>query len=353
MLTKFGDPDRSSDLPVAKLSPIATVDLCLFACQKARDHKKESMPAMGAMSTTNKTILAASALLLCGAVGYTLWQEQGGASTPSAMLSTDAGGDVIAALEQQIRDNPDNAETWSALANARFDQGQFSAAAESYQKATSLSPRSAGLWSAYGESLVMASTRDPMPAAAAAAFEKAITLDPKEPRARYFMAVKKDLSGDHQGAINDWFALLADTPAGAPWEADLRRTIEQVGAIHKIDVAPRLAAIKAPAAPPLSAQDMPVAARAIPGPTRADMEAASQLPKGQQDAMIDGMIASLESKIAANPQNVDQWIMLMRSRMTLGETNKAAKALQNAVAANPAAAARLRAQAKLLAVPGA
>src|SRR3546814_10547184 len=79
----------------------------------------------------------------------------------------------------------------------------------------------------------------------------------------------------HRGAIDDWFALLADTPQGAPWEADLRRTIEQVGAIHKIDVAARLAKTQTRA---LTPNEMPVAARAIPGPTRAEMEAASQLP---------------------------------------------------------------------------
>ena len=82
----------------------------------------------------------------------------------------------------------------------------------------------------------MASPRDPMPPAAAEAFDKAIALNPKDPRARYFMAVKKDIAGDHKGAIDEWFALLADTPQGAPWEADLRRTIEQVGKIHKIDL---------------------------------------------------------------------------------------------------------------------
>ena len=89
----------------------------------------------------------------------------------------------------------------------------------------------------------MASPRDPMPPAAAEAFDKAIALNPKDPRARYFMAVKKDIAGDHKGAIDEWFALLADTPQGAPWEADLRRTIEQVGAINKIDVAARLSLI--------------------------------------------------------------------------------------------------------------
>src|SRR3546814_2684551 len=80
---------------------------------------------------------------------------------------------------------------------------------------------------------------------------------------------------------------------------------------------------------------MPVAARAIPGPSRADMEAASQLPKGQQDAMIQGMVSGLEAKLAANPADVDRWIMLMRSRMTLGETAKAAQALKDGIAANP------------------
>src|SRR3546814_18031263 len=90
----------------------------------------------------------------------------------------------------------------------------------------------------------MASDSEPMPAAASEAFDKAIALDAKDPRARYFLAVRKDIGGDHQGAIDDWFALLSDTPRGAPWEADLRRTIEQVGALHTLEVAGRLAAAR-------------------------------------------------------------------------------------------------------------
>jgi cytochrome c-type biogenesis protein CcmH len=267
-----------------------------------------------------------------------------------AVAAADGSNSTLAALEKAVLDNPKQPEAWSALAAAHFDDGNFKGAVEAYQKATELSPNSGGLWSALGEALVMASEGDPMPPAALAAFEKAITINAKDPRARYFMAVKKDLTGDHQGAINDWFALLADTPSGAPWEADLRRTIEQVAAIHKIDVASRLAATQ-PRAP--TAEEIPLAARAIPGPTRQDMEAASQLPKGQQDAMISGMVASLEGKIAANPKNVDQWIMLMRSRMSLGETQKASKALKDAIAANPEARARLTSQAELLGVPAA
>jgi cytochrome c-type biogenesis protein CcmH len=162
----------------------------------------------------------------------------------------------------------------------------------------------------------------------------------------------KDLAKDHEGAIRDWLALLADTPPGAPWEADLRRTIEQVGKINDIDVSKRLAAIK-PAAPHPSMALPSVATSAIPGPSREQMQAAAALPKGQQDQMVDGMVASLEGKLKANPGNIDGWIMLMRSRMTLGENGKAAAALNRALAANPAQAGRIRDEARILGVPGA
>ena len=197
----------------------------------------------------------------------------------------------------------------------------------------------------------MASAHDPMPPEASAAFDKAVAIDAKEPRARYFLAVRKDLAKDHAGAIRDWLALLADTPPGAPWEADLRRTIEQVGRINHIDVAARLAAVK-PVAP--HAMDLPVSAgAAIPGPTPAQMRAAAGLPKDQQDSMVAGMVASLEAKLDANPGNVDGWIMLMRSRMTLGERDKAKAAYAAARAANPAQSAQLAEAARALGVPGA
>jgi cytochrome c-type biogenesis protein CcmH len=308
------------------------------------------MAESSGISRTNLVILGLAAAALAGAIGYSQWQGSNSAETagPAAATSTNPD-DSLARLEAAARANPDSVDAWQALGAAMFDMNRFADAAAAFEKAANLAPKTAVLWSALGEARVMAS-RDPMPAGALDAFRKAAAIDPKDPRTRYFLAVKRDLDGDHAGAINDWFALLADTPAGAPWEADLRRTIEQVGAIHKIEVASRLAATKPRA---LTAAELPVAARAIPGPSRADMEAASQLPKGQQDAMINSMVAGLEDKLKANPNDVDRWIMLMRSRMTLGESAKASAALKNAIAANPGAAARLRAQAELLGVPGA
>lgn len=310
----------------------------------------DSNKMAGGMTRTAGALLIAAFILLAIAIGYAIWRDSAPAAPDPATQAGAAPSDQLAALEARTKREPESVEAWTALGAARFDLSDFGGAAAAYEKAVALAPESAGLWSALGEARVMASARDPMPPQALAAFEKAIALDAKDPRARYFMAVKKDIGGDHKGAIEDWFALLADTPQGAPWEADLRRTIEQVAAIHKIDVAARLGSTQAR---PLTANEMPVAARAIPGPSRADMEAASQLPKGQQDQMIEGMVDGLEAKLKTDPADVDRWIMLMRSRMTLGESAKAAQALKDGIAANPAAARRLKAQARMLGVPGA
>ncbi|HEX7876155.1 MAG TPA: tetratricopeptide repeat protein [Sphingobium sp.] len=270
------------------------------------------------------------------------------AMSPVASQANDPES-VIRSLQERVGANPNDAEGWQRLGWAYFESGRHADAARAYRRAVKLAPGNATFWSSLGEAVVMASERDPMPNEAAEAFDKAIRIDPKEPRARYFQAVRKDLAKDHEGAIRDWLALLGDTPPGAPWEADLRRTIEQVGKINGIDVVGRLAAVKRQAPHP----DMgSVATAAIPGPTRGQMQAASQLPKGQQDAMIEGMVSGLEAKLKASPGNVDGWIMLMRSRMTLGETAKAKAAYEAARKANPAQAGRIRDEAKLLGVPG-
>ncbi|MBA3055551.1 MAG: hypothetical protein FP826_11600 [Sphingomonadales bacterium] len=310
--------------------------------------------------------LAGAALVLGFAVVHTAMRDKGaGNRAPDSAASAAALADPLGQLEQAARDNPQEAAPWRALAAARFDMGHFAEAVTAYEKAAALAPGEAAVWSALGEARVMASRTDPLPAAAVDAFSKAAALDAKDPRARYFLAVKQDLGGDHQGAIAAWLALLADTPPGAPWEADLRRTIEQVGKIHKIEVASRLAGVKQPAAPagqapPVMAgamaqgamppAGMPVAARAIPGPTAADLKAASAIPPSQQREMAEGMVARLEGKLKTNPANVDGWIMLMRSRVTLGQPDKAGAALKAASAANPGQAARIRAEAGVLGV---
>ena len=304
-----------------------------------------------------RVLLMGAAALAVVSVGYNVLRDRPEKAAvplaPPAMQQPSDPEAVIRGLQDRVGANPNDAEGWQMLGWTYFENGRHADAARAYRRAVKLAPGNPTFWSSLGEAVVMASEHDPMPKEAADAFERAIKLDPKEPRARYFLAVRKDLAKDHEGAIRDWLALLADTPPGAPWEADLKRTIEQVGKINGIDVAGRLAAVKPAPHPAIGSEaGGSVAMGAIPGPSREQMQAASQLPKGQQDAMIEGMVAGLEGKLKANPGNVDGWIMLMRSRMTLGETGKATAAYRAAVAANPAQAGRIRVEARVLGVPG-
>ena len=253
-------------------------------------------------------------------------------------------GDPLAELERRAKAEPDNASAWQELGFAYFELGRFAEAVDAYQHATGADPDSALLWSSLGEALVMASEHDPMPAQAHQAFRKAVALDREDPRARYFMAVEKDLAGDHAGAIADWLALLADTPPGAPWEADLRRTIEQVGKIRSIRVDQRIAAVEAarPKASP--------AVQAIPGPTQEQLTAASSLRPAEQQQMAEGMVARLAARLESQPGDVDGWIMLMRSYQTLGRKDDARGALARALAANPRERSRLEAAAQTLGI---
>ncbi|MXO73530.1 tetratricopeptide repeat protein [Alteraurantiacibacter buctensis] len=272
------------------------------------------------------------------------------ASAEEPVASTgDAELDSLLAATQA---SPDSAEAWQRLAFAYFARNLFAQAAEAYDKAASIAPESAVLWSSLGEARVMASESDPMPAPALAAFRRALELDAKDPRARYFMAVNKDLGGDHEGAIADWLALLADTPPGAPWETDLVRTIQQVGQREGTDLQPRIDTALAARADlpqgPAALPGAPPAMAGIPGPTQEQLAAASSIPPSQQQDMAEAMVARLATRLESNPQNVDGWIMLMRSYRQLGRDEQARSAYARALQANPGAAEQLRAAAETL-----
>lgn len=303
----------------------------------------------GGISRIGMVALGVAAVVAAGAIGYVAWDRAQGDEAPQAPAEM-AGPMTIEQLKERADADPMNAEAWQELGFAYFQAQRFPQAAEAYRQAIEGDKENAVLWSALGEARVMSQQlgEEPLPADAIAAFERAIELDAQDPRARYFLAVRKDLAGDHQGAINDWLALLEDTPPNAPWEGDLRRTIEQVGKKEGIDTSAQLAtAEEARPAAGLTGVD------AIPGPSQEEIARAAAIRPSDQRDMAVGMTESLESKLQDDPNNIQRWIMLMRSRMVLGEPDKAARALQNAIAANPSEADRLRSEAELLGVPGA
>jgi cytochrome c-type biogenesis protein CcmH len=234
------------------------------------------------------------------------------------------------------------ARDWRVVGWAYAQAGNAGEAAAAYRKAAGLEPGNAENWSSLGEALQVPSAT--LVPEAQSAFRKALELDPRDPRARYFLGVQRDMAGDHKGAVESWLALLRDTPPGAPWGEDLRRTIEQTAAKHRISLAGRM--------PPGGATG--AATAAIPGPTPEQIASASSLPPADQAAMIGQMVARLEGRLKSNPRDEEGWTRLIRSRMALGDSSAARAALNSGLAAfrdDSAAALRLKRAAAELGVP--
>ncbi|MDB5678855.1 hypothetical protein [Sphingomonas bacterium] len=297
--------------------------------------------------------LAGAAAILIAAIGL----SRGGTAPlgePDPVANTEAPADPAAAitsLEGRMRAHPDDGEGWKSLGWSYFQVQRYADAAGAYAKATKLLPDKAELWSAFGEAQTLASNAvDPI---AHDAFGKALAIDPRDSRARYFLAVEKDVKGDHKGAIDDWIAMLRDGPKDAPWAQSVHDLVLKVAAQHKIDVKGRLPDV-APA-PALAGGDDAVSA-AIPGPTSEQMSDAAGLAPGQQNAMAQGMVDRLAQRLAAQPNDFDGWVRLMRARMVLRDAKGAADALagaKRAFSADKATLARLTDAARALDVPGA
>ena len=292
---------------------------------------------------TGRPAIAAAALLLLSAFGLSAWQHHsidGDPPLPEPKGRVQQAPSVVShieALETKVKENPEDIDSWRSLGWAHFQEGNTTEAATALRKAAALDPEDPEIFSLLGE-VLFATRKDGqrMPRAARRAFERALQLDPDDTRARYYRGVAMDLDGRHRAAISAWFALMSDTAADAPYADDIRAVIIETARKHNIDIEKRLAAARF--APPQSGlkgvgpSRPAVAART---PTEEEMHAASLLPRGQQEATVRAMVEGVEARLRANPMDKQAWIMLMRTRMQLGERAKATRAYKRGMIALP------------------
>jgi cytochrome c-type biogenesis protein CcmH len=146
-------------------------------------------------------------------------------------------------------------------------------------------------------------------AEAHALFTKALALDAKLPKARFFDALALKQEGKTEEAKAAFEAFLKDTPEDAPWRPMLLAEMQDTGA-----------------AKPGAAAGNP------PGPDQQAMQDAANMSPEDRQAMIRSMVDGLEQKLAANPDDLDGWLRLIRSRAVLGDADKAKASYDKALA---------------------
>jgi cytochrome c-type biogenesis protein CcmH len=303
------------------------------------------------------TAIAVAAIVVVGAA--VLYAATGQPNAPSAARAGAAAAGanasmrnlpdvdtLIERLRQRLETQPADAGGWRMLGWSYQATGRFDDAVAAYRNAIGIEPANADYQSGLGEALTSANGGR-VSGEALAAFRRAIASEPGDERARYFLARHKAQSGNVRGAIDDWIAALRAAAPDSQWAPLMRADAEAAAREAGIDIAARL--------PPAPASALGPGAQAPPLSPEAMAQARRQSPEDQQ-AMINGMVEGLEQRLAANPRDAEGWVRLMRSRMVLGQGDRARAAYQRALAVftgDRTTQQILRAAATELAVPGA
>lgn len=303
---------------------------------------------------TPRIVAAAVAVAALAVIGLAVFRQGSNESTAPALVS--AGGDqalddvdtMIQRLEARLGKDPTDGEGFRMLGWSYMMTGRAQQSLDPFRKALALLPQQANVHAGYGEALVSVAGGT-VTDEAKSEFDRALALDPAEPRARYFAALFQAQHGDRKGALEQWIALANSASPDAPWQAEVREKISEVSQALGVDVSTRLTA----ATP--SARSAEVAAPA--GGAGAGIGALSgRFVEGDRQAMVTQMVDGLAERLKRNSRDVDGWTKLLRSRMVLQQGDQAARDLASARAAlaeDRPALDRLEGEARDLGVPGA
>ncbi len=211
-------------------------------------------------------------------------------------------------IKQHLDANPNDAQAWTILGQTYGRMGNYDQAADALKRASDLLPDDLDAKSAYAE-MATAANGGTITDEAKRVFQAMLAKDPKDARARFFLALASLQAGDARGALDGWSALVAETPADAPWLPMVQARITEAAGILKLDVA---SVMPKPLPPQQSHPDIGGEA-------------------GDQQRMIRDMVDQLAAKMQANPDDVDGWMKLARSYTVLSDHEKAVAAAKQAV----------------------
>jgi cytochrome c-type biogenesis protein CcmH len=267
------------------------------------------------------TLAAAIVLLPVGAGSVYLLLGSPGLVPVSMNAATDgqllpAGiENTVAEVETYLASNPKNGRGWELLAPVYLRLGRFDDAVRARRNALEIFGSDAARLGDLGEAMVMASN-GVVTAEAKGLFERANAADPEDVMAQYYLGLSAKQEGRRDEAEKRWTALVSGAGKGAEWLPLVK------DALARIDEKSPPVVVAAPASS---------AANVAPkGPSASEVSAAAQMAPAERNGMIEGMVAGLAQKLAANGSDVDGWLRLIKAYSVLGERDKALVAAANA-----------------------
>ena len=230
------------------------------------------------------------------------------AVTPLQNRSLDA---LLAQVEQHLEKNHTDGRGWEVVAPVYLRLGRFEEAVRARRNALRLNGASAEREADLGEAL-MSEANGIVTDDAKAAFDRALKLDAKFAKARFFLGVAAHQDGQAAQAIAMWRDMLKDLPQGSPWIGMVHETLAQAEGTEP------------PAAPE------PGNEAQAPGPSREDVAAAEQMKPEDRSAMIRSMVERLAERLKHDGSDVEGWLRLVRAYTVLGDHERALSAVADA-----------------------
>jgi cytochrome c-type biogenesis protein CcmH len=311
--------DRSAGLIEAVEADAARVEISrrLLAAADAQGE-----PSTVSLAPWRRKVIAVAALVALPLGAVALYLALGFPGFPDQPLAARAVGPEnrsIAALVAQVEDrlerNPQDGRGWEVIAPVYMRLGRFDDAVKARRNALRLLGATAAREGDLGEALV-AAANGVVTAEAKAAFDRALALDARDPRAKFFTGIAAEQDGKNAEAEAIWNDLLAHAPADAPWANLVRQSLARLGN----------------AKPDASA----------PGPSAADVAAAADMSPEARVQMVRGMVERLAERLARDGSDVDGWVRLVRAYLVLGEQDRAHSAALDARRALAGDADKLR-----------
>ena len=216
--------------------------------------------------------------------------------------------DLVAQLRRIMEQRPDDTQGLSLLATNEAALGNFRAARIAQERLIALLGDEATAFHHIdlAEMMILGAGGYVSPEAEAA-LERGLQLDPRNGTGRYYAGLMFAQQGRPDLAYPVWRNLLADSTVDAPWVEPILLQIEEV--MFLAGVPETMADLPQPAAPR--------------GPTAEEMAAAESMSPEERQAMIEGMVANLSSRLATEGGTPDEWARLIGAQIVLGRTDQA------------------------------
>ena len=245
---------------------------------------------------------------------------------------------LVAQLRRALEDRPMDLEGHGLLAHNEALLGNFPEAAAAQTRVIELRGAEAAAddHAALAEYLILAAGGAVSPEAEAV-LEQVLRRDPQHLVALYYTGLLFAQTGRQDRTFAIWRRLHDMSPGDAPWMDELRASLPELAEIAGVRYT----------LPPRPAAEAERASG--PGPTREDIEAASELSEEERLEMVEGMVARLMNRLATEGGTPDDWARLIAALGVMGETERASDIWEEAqvvFGAAPDALAEVRAAAE-------